>query len=162
MDKYTQDEWDQEKERVFAEQEKKRQLELMTVDVFQPGEMQPERDHNLKSEQSSVGDAFGRKWRHATDGGWFSFEMKVDQEKTNKLVCTYWGGDSGNRNFDIIVEDEKIAEQRLQNNKPNQFYEEAYEIPEQLIVGKDKITVKLQAHPNNFAGGLFGARIIKE
>lgn len=77
MDKYTQKEWEREEEKIFAEQERKKELEHMTIDYFQPGEMQPERDHNLKSERSTAGEAFGKKWRHAVDGGWFSFDMNV-------------------------------------------------------------------------------------
>src|SRR5690606_23134583 len=77
-DAFTADQWSAKREELRAEQERQRALEARTVDLFQPGEMQPERDHNFRGENSQTGDFQGRKWRHASDGGWFSFEMKVD------------------------------------------------------------------------------------
>lgn len=162
MDRYSNQEWEKYEQQIKAEIERQKEMEQNTVNYFQPGEMQPERDHQLQSEKSSAGEAFGRHWRHAVEGGWFSFEMKVDQNQPMKLVCTYWGGDSGGRHFDILIDGEKVAEQRLQNNRPNQFYDEVYAIPESLIKGKDKVVVKLQAYPERMAGGLFGARMIKD
>jgi hypothetical protein len=132
------------------------------VDLMRIGEMQPERDHNLQGQNTSAGEAMGRKWRHATDGGWFYFEMKVDAAKGNELLCTYWGSDVGQRNFDILIDDTKIATQRLENNQPGQFFDVSYAIPKELSRGKEKVTVKFQAHPNNSAGGLFGASLLRE
>jgi hypothetical protein len=59
------------------------------------------------------------------------------------------------------VDDLKIATQRLENNKPNQFYDEVYRLPAELLKGKQTITIKFQAHPGAFAGGVFGARVMK-
>ena len=69
--------------------------------------------------------------------------------------------DGGNRVFDILVDDQKIATQRLENNKPDQFYDEIYRLPAELLKGKQTITVKFQAHPDAWAGGVFGARVMK-
>ena len=41
------------------------------------------------------------------------------------------------------------------------FYDVTYTIPSKLTRGREKVTVRLQAHPGNFAGGLFGARVPK-
>ena len=78
------------------------------------------------------------------------------------LRARYWGSDAGGRNFDILVEGTKIAEQRLNNNKPDEFLEVEYPIPESLTQGKSKVEVKFQAHPNNIAGGLFGLRVLRK
>lgn len=159
-DFFTEDEWQQHQADYRAEQERLRELEARTVDVMRIGEMQPERNHNLKSKNSSAGEAFGRKWRHADNGGWFSFEFKTTEEPC-ELVCTYWGDDAGNRTFDILIDGTKIAEQTLDRNKPNEFFDVAYPVPQELRKGKERITVKFQAHPNNIAGGLFGCRLVK-
>ena len=124
-----------------------------------PGEEQNERDHALGGEQTSAGDFGGRKWRHATSGGWFSYEVKVLSGKPQELSITYWGSDGGNRIFDILIDGTRIATQRLQDNRPGQFYEETYRIPEAMTQGKEKVTVKLQAHPGAWAGGIFGLRV---
>ncbi|MBI2926592.1 MAG: glycoside hydrolase family 127 protein [Verrucomicrobia bacterium] len=161
LDVFTQAELSQREAEIRAEQERERQLTARTVDVLRIGEMQPERDHNLKGEKTSAGEHMGRKWRHAVDGGWFSFEMKVDRASPNDLLCTYWGSDAGNRVFDVLVEGEKLATQRLQNNEPNRFFDVTYPIPETLTRNRDRVTVRFQAHPGAWAGGVFGVRILK-
>jgi hypothetical protein len=59
------------------------------------------------------------------------------------------------------VDGTKIGTQSLNNNRPDEFFDVAYPIPPELIRGKQKVTVKLQAHPGEFAGGLFGCRTVR-
>lgn len=160
LDCYSSTEWAKREAEIRAEEEQLRRSEARTVDVFRPGEMQPERDHNVQGEKSDPVEALGRKLRHAYDGGWFSFEMKVDPAKPNELVCTWWGSETGRRTFDILVDGTKIATQTLLNNRPGKFWDAVYPIPPELTRGKGKIVVKLQARPGNFAGGLFGCRTL--
>lgn len=161
-DIFTPAQWEAKEAAYKTELAVRRELEARTIDVMAIGEMQPERDHNLQGDKTSAGDAMGRKWRHATDGGWFSFEMKVLPDQTNHLAVTYWGSDGGgNREFDILVDGEKIATQTLERNNPDKFFDLVYSIPETLTRGKTKVTVKFQAHPNKWAGGVFGARVLK-
>jgi hypothetical protein len=131
------------------------------VDSFQPGEMQPERDHNLQSNKSDAGEFNSRKFRHAFDGGWFSFDVKVDSSTPNELVCDWWGSEGGERNFDILVDGTKIAAQKLLNNQPDKFWSATYAMPAELTKGKNQVTIKFQAQPGNFAGGLYGVRILR-
>jgi hypothetical protein len=95
------------------------------------------------------------------DGGWFSFDMRVQPDSENSLVCTYWGSDRGGRVFDVLVNDQKIATEELLGKAPDKFYDVTYTIPTELTEGRSKVTVKLQAHPQNTAGGLFGARVLR-
>ncbi len=161
FERFTEQQWERRQEDLRKQREEEERIEKRTVDRLRIGEMQPERDHNLTGENTVVGEAFGRKWRHADGGGWFAFEMKVLPQQPQKLVCTYWGSDVGNRTFDILVDGEKIATQTLDRNAPDQFFDVAYELSEKLIQRKEKITVRFQAHPNNMAGGLFDCRIMK-
>jgi hypothetical protein len=160
LDEYTQEAWAAREAELRAAQEAEARLAARTVDTLRIGEMQPERDHHLQGEHTSAGEAFGRKWRHATDGGWFACDLKVRPDEPHELLVTYWGGDAGNRLFDILVDGEHIATQRLENNRPNQFYDEVYPIPAELTRGKDKITVRFQAHPGMWAGGVYGVRLL--
>ena len=162
FDRFTAGEWAKKQVEIQAEEQRVRALEARTVDVFRPGEMQPERDHNVQGEKSDPLGALGRKLRHAYDGGWFSYEMKVDPTQPNELVCTWWGNETGERNFDILVDGNKIASQKLTDKKTGKFWDAAYPIPAELTKGRDKVTIKLQAWPGNFAGGLFGSRILKQ
>jgi hypothetical protein len=162
LDVFTAAGWAKREADIRAEQELEARLTARTLDLLRTGEMQPERDHDLQGEKTSAGEAFGRKWRHATDGGWFAFELRVDPAQPVELLCTYWGGDGGGyREFDILVDGTRIATQKLEQNRPNQFFEVAYPIPAELTRGKSKVTVRLQAHPGKWAGGLFGARMLK-
>ena len=133
-----------------------------TVDEYRPGEQQSEVDHNQKGENSGSGDWQNRKFRHAENGGWFSFEMKVASDAPKELLVTYWGGESGNRTFDILVDGQAIATQTLRQDKPGVFFEKTYAIPAELTRGKQKVTVRFQAHPGNLAGGIFGVKMLKK
>ncbi len=144
-----------------AERRRLAQLEARTTDYFLPGQMQPEREHNLTGENIRNGRHNGRTWRDAADGGWFSFEMGVAPEQPMTLVCTYWGDDSGPRTFDILIDGEKIASQTLNRPKPGQFTDIEYPVPPALTLGKQRVTVRIQAHPGNIAGGLFGCRMLR-
>jgi len=159
-DQFTPQQWVVREAGYKAELEAARRLEEMTVDFAQPGEMQPERDHNMQGEHTEAGEHSGRKWRHARDGGWVSFDLKVLPDKPVSLVCTYWGGETGARSFDILADGVKIATQSLQNDKPGQFFEVTYAIPEALTHGKTKITVRFEAQPDNTAGGFYGLRVV--
>jgi len=161
LDKFAATDWAKRESEIRAVEQQQKELEARTVDFFQPGEMQPERDHNVQGEKSEALEALGRKLRHAYDGGWFSFDMKVDGSKANDLVCTWWGDEGGERTFDILVDGLKIASQKLLKNQPGKFWDASYPIPAELTHGKDKVTVKLQAQPGNYAGGLFGCRILR-
>ncbi len=160
-DYYTDADWKKRKVAYEEELRLKKDLENRTVDVMRIGEMQPERDHNMKGEKTSTGSMGENKWRDARDGGWFSFDMKVaDAAIAQSLVCTYWGSDAG-REFEILVDGKRIATQLLNNSKPNQFIYEEYKIPAELIQNKKSVTITLQSHKGSAAGGLFGCRIVK-
>lgn len=158
---FTQAEWKQREAAHRAEEERIKALEARTVDHFQIGEMQPERDHNLQGEKTGPGEFGGRKFRHAWDGGWFSFEVAVPTNAPADLVITYWGSETGNRTFDVLVEGEKLATTRLHQDKPEEFWDKVYPLPEALTRDRARVTVKFQAHPGNYAGGVFGVRVVR-
>jgi DUF1680 family protein len=140
---FTNDAWAKKETQFRQEQNRLKALEARLTDVFRPGEMQPEREHNFKGERTTPGEMDLRKHREATANGWFSFEMKVDPKRPMQLQCTYWGGQA-NRNFEIQVDNVKVATQALNRDKPGEFFEVTYELPENLTQGKDKVTVKFQ------------------
>jgi hypothetical protein len=151
-------------------------LDAKSVDTVLPGEAESEQEHHVRADRSATGrspeggaplgglirSGAGRGWRHATDGGWYEYDMKVSQETPLELVCSYWGSDSGGREFDILVDGRKIAEQKLENEHPGGFFDQSYTIPKDLTVGKDRVTIRFQAHPGKMAGGLFECRIIRD
>lgn len=136
------------------------QKTVTIIDEFQPGNESSEKDHNLSGENTNNGMANGRHWRDASDGGYFEFDLKVLPGKPCNLVLTYWGGDSGNRLFDIMIDGQQIGTQRLSNNFPGEFFDFSYVIDNPK---KEKtIRVRLQAYPKAVAGGIYGAKTIHE
>jgi DUF1680 family protein len=133
--------------------------EAHVVDSVSPGEQQSETDHKLQGGDTQSGDFDGRKWRHASD--WFSYEVKVLPDQPVQLVCTFWGGDAGGREFDVVVDGNIVATEKLNNNRSGEFYDAAYALPAELVRGKDKVTVKFSAHPGNLAGGIYGVRVLR-
>ncbi len=158
---YSPEQWEQRKAELDAEAAKQRALDLRTVDEFLPGNQQSEVDHHLQSQNSNTG-YFNKNWRDASQGGWFSFTMKVDPSHPLELLCTYWGSDAGNRAFDILVDGVSIGTQVLENNRPGVFFDVAYDIPAALVAGKSSVTVELKAKPGAMAGGLFGCRLLRK
>jgi hypothetical protein len=126
------------------------------VDQVEIGNAEAEKKHNLKEEgRVQSGTHADKAWRHARDGGSFSYDMKVLPDAPMTLVCTYWGSDK-RRTFDILVDGKKVATQTVNNNKPKEFFEVEYTIPEELTRKKEKVTVKFQAESSGVAGGVFG------
>lgn len=160
-DTYNDEEWDQFQEEYQSEMKRKKELEQNTIDHFRIGEMQPERDHHFKDSLSWVGEYKSKKFREADRDGWFSFEMKVNDEHQLALVCEYWGGYSGSKTFDIYVGDELLASENISNKAPGKFIDVAYDLPSELIEGRDKITVKFVPHKGHRAGPVFTVRTIK-
>lgn len=156
---YSAEEWEKRKADMAAAEARRKELESRTVDAVQIGNFQSERAHNFQGERTNSGFHEGRRWRDARDG-WFSYQLKVLPDKPVALLCAYWGSDAGGRVFDILVDGERIATQRLNNNQPGEFFDVEYPLPETLTRGKERITVKFQAHPNAMAGGVFDVRVI--
>lgn len=162
FDLFNQERWDAKQAAYEAEQERKKHLESITFDAFQPGEMQPERNHNFQGDSlNMIRDFNGRNARGAERGGWLSFEMKVEPSEAMNLVIEYWGGYTGSKTFDILVDGEKIATENISGKKDGAFIDVPYEIPQNLTQGKDKITVKFAPHPGHRAGPFFYARTVK-
>jgi DUF1680 family protein len=154
--------WTRMEAEVRATEAAARELETRTIDQITPGEQQPDVDHQMKGKRTSAANYNGRSLRHAENGGWFSYQIKVRPNVENVLRVTYWGGETGQRTFDVLVDGQKVAEQRLANNKPGEFFDVDYPLPENLTSGKETVELKFAAHGGNFAGGVFGIRVMKK
>jgi uncharacterized protein len=160
-DMFSEENWTQKESSYRAMLQFKKNLEKATIDFFQPGEMQPERNHSFKGERTEPGRFKERPYRE-TRNGWFSVEMKTDPAAHNMLVAEYWGGFPGGKTFDIIVNGKVIATENISNKKDGEFIFIQYPIPFEITKGKTKITVRIEAHQANMAGPVFGLRTIRE
>jgi DUF1680 family protein len=159
-DLFNEEGWNARQAEYTAELEKIKKIKEATIDFVQPGEMQPERDHNFKGERTSPG-GFRERTNRESRGGWFSYNMKTNAIVPVALAVEYWGGFPGAKTFDILVNYKIIATENISGKKDGQFITVQYDIPEDISKGKSKVTVKFQAQPGNMAGPIFGIRTIR-
>ncbi len=169
-DYFTQDEWAKREGEYQAQRKYEADIAERTIDIMRLGEMQPERDHNLKtSERSYTSDALGRRGREAradrsggsgASDGFMSFDMTVLADTPSSLLCSYIGDDA-NRAFDLFIDGVRIGTQELTGGAAGRFFDVTYPIPDELLKGKSKVEVKIQGHTGKTAGRVFGCRIIR-
>lgn len=159
-DLFTLNKWELFKEKYQNDLKKKKDMETRTIDFFQPGEMQPERDHKFKSEKSWVGELKGRKFREVHNS-WMSCELKTGKNIDVTLVVDYWGGYPGSKTFEIFIDDVFLVKENISNIDDGNFVAREYKIPAELLKNKAKVTVKFSAVDGNRAGPVFGVRSIK-
>ena len=155
--RFTEGQWKTEEAAFLAEQARAKDISARSVDIMHLGEMQPERDHNLTSELSYPVAYRNRNGRDARSGGFFEFDMKV-RPGPLILQATYWG-DERKRDFDILVDDVKIASQHLEADQPGKFFDVEYPLPEALTKGKTKVRVRFAPRDRSTAGPVFGVRL---
>jgi DUF1680 family protein len=161
FDEFSEAQWQIAEADYRAEEARQRDLEARSVDVMRIGQMQPERDHNLRSEKTDVRSANGRGFRTPLDGGWMEFEMKADAVQPVDLVITYWGNERMRPDFDLLVDGQKLASENLAGRPMNQFFDITYSVPEALTKGKTKVVVRIQPLEHKTGGSMAGARIVR-
>lgn len=137
-------------------------LEKATIDYVQPGEMQPERDHNFDGDNSRVISLQSRKGRTAYDG-WFSFDLKVNELENMMLVISY-AKDLQRREteYDIFVENTLLIDPKEGFNETTRFHNVTFDLPKKIYEGKETITVKFQAHKQGRVRRVFGLRMVNQ
>ncbi len=139
------------------------ELELRTLDKVAPGQQQPEVDHKMQTLNSYTGTHMNEFWRDARNGGFISYSMLTKSKSDLTLMVRYWGSESGSRNFFIQIDGTTIATENIVGKwNKNEFVNVEYAIPNNLIAGKDTVTVKFQAvNSSNIAGGIFYVRLLQ-
>ena len=149
--------WDAIKAELEAEEAAAQLLESRTLDHVDCGTQQSESDHYMQQSGSSKGEYQGEYWR---DGSQFSYLMQTKGKTEGvTLMARYWGGDGGNRKFDIKIDNTTIATEELKGGK-NEFVNMEYDIPASLLEGKTEVRVKFLAKSGNTAGGVYYLRLL--
>ncbi|MBE9463902.1 beta-L-arabinofuranosidase domain-containing protein [Dyadobacter subterraneus] len=160
-DFFTHDGWTSRQKDYQTEKERQRKIGERTIDEFRIGEMQPERDHELKASANSYIDpAIGVNGREARSKGFFSFKMKVDPSLKNNLLLTYIGDDK-NRKFDILVDGTVIRTVEWDGGETGKFYDFEYGIDPGLLKDKTLVRIGIEANYGKTAGRVFGVKIVK-
>ena len=148
----------------LAKQEQERQaLEERTVDKVQPGEQQPESDHFMETDDSSVGNSNDVFYRDASDGHYFSYLMQTGGETNLSLRLKYWGvGEWKSHEFDIFVDDVLVKEvNNTGKYRISEFKYETYPVPAEALKGKKQVRVKFVAKPKKQIGEIYEVRLVK-
>jgi DUF1680 family protein len=151
--------WAERNAEAAATEGKRQIIERNTVDFVDVSSEPSERDHGYKGQGTSEGFLEGRKWRDAREG-WFSYDLKVEAGGPISLVCTYRGSEGRRRVHDVVVDGEKIATETMYYH-PTETFDITYALPEALLKGKSRITVKFQAAPGASTGGVLDVRTVK-
>lgn len=131
------------------------------VDMVVIADEASEKEHGMTTEKGATGTHLNHKWRHAEVS--LSYTLRVLPDQPTSLRCVYWGADR-DREFDVLVENQVIANVKLDGAAGTRFVPVEYPISEELTKGKEKVTVTFINKKGN-AGGFFGCgtvRAVKE
>jgi uncharacterized protein len=141
----------------------KLELQKRTIDFVAPGEQQPEVDHAMQRQASNTGNNLDEFWRDARGGGFFSYKLSTNNETSLSLIVRYWGAETGNRKFDIYIDDEKLTTEDISGKwSQRKFQEVEYAIPDSMVKGKESVRVKFQPLQGNTAGAIYYIRLARK
>lgn len=161
-DVFTEEKWREAELSYKDSVEKERELKLRTIDFVQPGEMQPERDHEFEGEHVGYGVQSNRKYRDTWPSGHFSFTLKVQSSQQNHLVVMYTKEIETMKSFEITIDGVKLEKCQVELVELDTFVQVKYEIPNQATAGKEQVKVTFRAHEGQKVPKVFAIRVVKD
>ena len=162
-DLYTADTWNKRLAEIGAEAARTKKIDSMTTVFVQPGDAEKEKEFNQQGEDTSTDGTNGRRARRAKK--WFSYDLPVNAAKTPALLVTYFTLERANRSFDILVDGQRVGQQKIERSVPGSaaghFFDVEYKIPSELLKDKKKMTVRFQSTGGNETASVFGVRLIR-
>jgi DUF1680 family protein len=138
-------------------------LQKRTIDFVAPGEQQPEADHELQAQNSNIGNNMDEFWRDARNGGFFSYKLSTNKETGLCLIVRYWSAETGNRKFDIYIDDERlISEDNTGRWNQRKFGEVEYSIPDGMVKGRENVRVRFQSLQGNNTASVYYIRLARK
>ena len=152
----------EEAKQISLDMEKKEakqlQLDAVTLDKVVSGEQQPESDHFIKSDNSEAGVFEDTRWREAR--GWFSYQLNNSNKKAKYLYVSYFNNERS-RNFDIILNGERVKSLSLTGYKGMEPQTVILPIPEKLM-NEETLTVRFSAMPGSRTARITETRLLSE
>jgi hypothetical protein len=134
---------------------------VRVVDAVNVTVLRDETSHAMAGDDTTLGEAAGRKWRSAT--GWFSYSLHIYDDSPLTLVFAFADGDGngGRESFDVLVDGRKVASYTREGHESR-----AAEVRVSLALaetaGKTAVVVKLQAHAGARTARLLEVRSVQE
>jgi hypothetical protein len=155
----SQAQWDVTQADLAAEQRRLAELEARSIDVARLGEAEPESAHRLVAARSYSVSYRGRSGRDARSGGFFEFDLACAPGPL--ILRTTYYGDERARDFDVLVAQVRVATQHLDTDRPGQFFDIEYAIPEDLTRSTQRVRVRFAPHDGSSAGPVFAVRMMR-
>lgn len=163
FDLYNEKKWEAHLAALEKESLELKKLDSLTFDMLIAGDSISETEHLLDGELlNEMKDFKGKNARGSERGGWLSFELDVEKGEDMELVIEYWGGFTGSKTFDILINDSKIATENISGKKDGQFINIYYPIPTEITNNYDRIKVRFEPHKGHRSGPFFAARTVKK
>jgi DUF1680 family protein len=144
---------------IEAERERVRKLEAATIVYFAPTDPTAEKSHNQQGEETSIVRIGGRPGRRAAK--WFSYDLPLPAPLPRTLVVTYNRDNRRARDFEILVDGVRLAEENFPFDSESRFFDREYALPPALVEGKAHITVRFQATGTTEVAPVYGLRLIR-
>jgi hypothetical protein len=142
--------------------ERQRKLEAATVAFVRPGEPTTEQSLGYQSGKDiTQAHVLGRVGR--TGRSWFSYDLPVETGHPMVVVATYYSADrrTSPASFEILVDGQRIAEQKVERTDPGRFYDVQYPVPAAHVQGKSRVVVRFQAKEGSQIAAVFGIRMTR-
>lgn len=146
----------------LMEEERKQQLVLDTIDLLPVGNDQYELTHEVRGEKTVADTSNGFKFRGADPNGYFTYQMKVDQKETNAVQMNL-AKEGSPIAYAIYLDDNLLIEKSTPGGWPPKVYMEEVVIPKEMVLGKERVTIKFVNRSEQGCLKLYGLlRIIKK
>jgi hypothetical protein len=142
-----------------AERERLRLLDAATVAFVPAGDTEREKAFDPRGEGSSSIEADGRRGRRATK--WLAYDIPLQTAGPVALVLTYNSDTRRPRQFEVLVNGRRVGVQEMPTSSVSRFFDVEYAVPAELVRGKEKVTVRLQALGDSKVAPVFGVRVIR-
>jgi DUF1680 family protein len=143
---------------IEAEAARVKALEAATIAYLAPTDAAVEKAHNQQGEQSSVVRTDGRPGRRAAR--WFSYDLPLS-EAPAALVVTYNRDNRRARNFEILVDGQRVGEESFAFDSESRFFDREYTLAPALVDGKKQITIRFQVTGTNEIAPVYSIRLTR-
>ncbi|MBK5721909.1 glycoside hydrolase family 127 protein [Dysgonomonas sp. Marseille-P4677] len=143
---------------IEIDEQERIKLDAITIDKVVCGEQQPESDHFIQSDNSRTGFIEDIHWREAH--GWFSYKMKNTGKTSKFLYLKYFDRDH-NRNFDVLINNQKVATIKLKGRGGDNLFTATYLIP-QDEQQNDVLEIKIMASSQSMTTKIAEIRCLSE
>ncbi len=155
-------EWKKRAADYQTEQERLKKLEAATAVRVQLGDPRSEKEFKFQAgENITVQRALGHTSRRGRT--WFSVELPVAGIPRPALHVTYYSEERMRPcRFSLSLDGETLASEEITRTPSPQFIEKEYQLPEKLIKGKERVTVRFQAESNSEIAPVAVIRLLKK